>query len=57
MELSGSCVKDVQFVEFFKPSLKKKTYKLDQLGLFCRILETGILQTGPNSSHLELFLL
>ena len=49
VELSGSCVKDLQFVEFSDPVFGKKFYKLDHLGPICRILQTDILQTGPNS--------
>ena len=50
MEFSGPCVKDVQFVEYNVPVCRKKSYKQDHLGAVCRILQIGILQTGPNSS-------
>ena len=46
-----TCVKDVQFVEFNDPVCRKKFYKLHHLGPVCRILQTGILQTRPNSNY------
>ena len=42
----------IQFVEFNDPVCKKKFYKLEHLGPFCRFLQTGVLQTGPNSFQL-----